>query len=348
MTFEGFDAAPLIETGGFTAAMAAIAEMGAPDAATLDAALRAAARAERAEATILDLWVDRPGASNFRSLEGPAFGSGTSRLAWALADGHSDVLDLSVAKSVPLFAAFGDDEGEDEEIVVKGNRTKNTGTGDETGGGYGDGSYGDGSGGDIGEGGTGTNLGGSSSEKVADHTQKCGTDDGAAVQVAKHVMGTPPGAGPPNPLLTPSGLDWMQVEFGAVIVRGADGRFGALNDAIYSNELPGLAHLPNFAGTDAVGIWHNHIPRGGPTQNDIDRYPSFSPTGHDDWDALQQLKDTVAPNDPNFDPSLWITGPDGVTREFKLSERGYYESLTADQMQADEGLDGKERTQSCT
>lgn len=352
MTLEGFDVAPLIETAGFSLATVEATE---PDAATLDAALREIVRAERAaaraDATVLDLWIDRPGGSNLRALERPALGAGTSWHAWALLAEDGGVLDLSGRglKGSPLFAAVGDEEDDSPPIVVVGSSVdEGDDDGGWTGGGYGDGSYGDSPGGDVGDGGTGTDLGGSSAEKVAGHTEKCGTDDGAAVQVAKHVMGTAPDAGPPNPLLTSNGFDWTQVEFGAIISRNAaDGRFGALNDAIYSNGMPGYAHLPSLAGSDAVGIWHNHPRRGNEGQQDIDRYPS-SAAGRDDWDALQGLKDTVAPNDPNFDPSLWITGPDGTTREFKLSERAYYESLTSEQMQADEGLDGKGRTQSCS
>lgn len=160
-------------------------------------------------------------------------------------------------------------------------------------------------------------------------------------------MGTPPAAGPPNPILI-GGLSWQHVEFGAVIVRNADGSYGALNDAIYSNAAPGYVHTPDFAGTNAQGIWHNHPDRGDDRQDAIDSYPSASNQGQrSDWDVLQDLKDAVAPNDPTFDPSLWIMGPDGVTREFKLSERALLENLSPDQMAARVGLNGRERTQSC-
>jgi hypothetical protein len=40
-------------------------------------------------------------------------------------------------------------------------------------------------------------------------------------------------------------------------------------------------------------------------------------------------------------------GPDGVTREFKLSERAYFEGLEDPAKVKGEGLDGRERTQSC-
>lgn len=349
MTFEGFDAAPLIEAAGFTPVMLTSAEPAALDAATLDAALREAVRAERAaihaEATLLDLWLERPGGANSHVLELPALAAGASLHALAAVTTGEDIVlaALDGAKLSTMRSAFGDEK--EEEVVVKGTRPKTVDDDSDWaefwggGGGTGD------SGGEIGGG--GSDMGGPAPEKVADHTQDCSTDDGAAVQVAKHVMGTPPGAGPPNPVLTAAGNDWTQVEFGAIISRNAaDGRFGALNDSIFSNDAPNFALLPNSAGSNAVGIWHNHPSQGGPEQWATARYPS-SGAGRDDWDALQRLHDMVAPNDPNFDPSLWITGPDGVTREFKLSERAYYENLTEDQMKAGEGLEGKERTQSC-
>ena len=71
---EGLDSAPLIESGGFMpeAIAAPAPEAGA---ATLDAALREAARAERAaeraDATMLDLWLHRPGGANLSVLERP-------------------------------------------------------------------------------------------------------------------------------------------------------------------------------------------------------------------------------------------------------------------------------------
>ncbi len=160
MTFEGLDAAPLIESGGFVPAMT---EASAPDTVTLDAALREAARAEmRAEASILDLWVERPGALTFRVLEGPAFMAGTSRHAWAVMAGDDGALIFTPnGNDTALRAAFGDDDwDEDEGIVVVGpSIDEGDDDGSYTGGNYGDGSYPGGpEGPDIGEGGMGNNL----------------------------------------------------------------------------------------------------------------------------------------------------------------------------------------------
>ena len=176
---------------------------------------------------------------------------------------------------------------------------------------------------------------------VKQHTLDCGTEDGAAVQVANHVTGElPPGvSGPPDPVTTSSGNDWRKVEFGAVIVRNPNGTFGAFNDMIYSSDQPGYAVLPISVGQPVQGIWHSHITRGTEQQQAIDRYPSPG-----DWIALERIGRQAGAVE---NPSLWITGPDGVTREFKLTERSSVESLSEDQMENGDGLAGKERTRSC-
>lgn len=194
---------------------------------------------------------------------------------------------------------------------------------------------------DGGDGGSGGSTSGSSSTGVKQHTQDCGTEDGAATQVAKHVTGElPPGvSGPEDPVTTSAGNDWRKVEFGAVIVKNPDGTFGPLNNMIYSSNQALYVGLPDSSGQPVQGLWHSHITREGEGQRAIDRYPSPG-----DWNALARIggqPGAVA------DPSLWITGPDGVTREFKLSERSSIESLGAEQMKDGEGLPGKERTQSC-
>ncbi len=117
---------------------------------------------------------------------------------------------------VPLDPQSNDQEGED--IVITGRRIRDTdddsgSTGGETG--Y----TGWGSGGDGGGGTAGPPTG------AEQHTQDCGTEDGAAVQIAKHVIGALPAgvSGPPDPMTTSAGNDWKTVEFGAIIIRNADG-----------------------------------------------------------------------------------------------------------------------------
>jgi hypothetical protein len=235
---------------------------------------------------------------------------------------------ISASDELPLERQ----ENEDEDIVITGWRPTS------------DLDYWDGSGdGGAGGSGGGSSSGSSAGTAVAQHTQDCGTDDGAAAQVAKHVMGTlPPGvSGPVDPLTTSSGNDWTKVEFGAVIVRNPDGSYGSLNDAIYSSNQASWVGLPDSAGQPVQGIWHSHPVRDDPQQRAIDRYPSSA-----DWAALARIgtQPGAVP-----DPSIWITGPDMITREFKLSERAYFETLDDDvgKMVEGEGLAGKERTQSC-
>ena len=137
---EGLDTAPLIENGASSPETIAAPEAGAP---TLDAALREAARAERAaeraDATMLDLWLHRPGGANLSALERPALGAQTSWHALAALSGDGGgVLDLGGGKDVPLFAALNDDE----EIVVVGPRPNEVDEDDEGGSwGYGGGFY---------------------------------------------------------------------------------------------------------------------------------------------------------------------------------------------------------------
>lgn len=217
---------------------------------------------------------------------------------------------------------------------------------DGTGTGSGTGGEGTGGSGGGGSGGSGSGY----AEPAADHTADCNTESGAAVQVAKHVMGIPPGAGPPNPIYTNTSGDWTTREFGAIIVKNVDGSFGAFNDKIYSNDSDGFVIYPSAAGTQAVGIWHNHPadPYKNAQADAVNAYPSFFPNGTGDWSALAKFKTQVASGNANFDPSLWLTGPDGVTRVFRLSERAFYEALSKEQMEAKTALEGKERANSCS
>lgn len=236
---------------------------------------------------------------------------------------------------VLLDPQFNDQEGED--IVITGRRLRDTdddsgSTGGDTG--YTGWSSGGGDGGGSGSGGL--------ASPVAPHPEDCGTEDGAAVQVARHVKGELPAgvAGPPgNPLTTPSGNDYTKVEFGAVIVRNADGTYGAMNDTIYSNDLPDRVNMAIGSGHAVQGFWHSHPVRGSQGQQMLDRYPSEF-----DW---QQLAGLAGKMGVVLNPSVWVMGPDGVTREFKLSERAYFESLDDPAKVKGEGLDGRERTQSC-
>lgn len=179
-----------------------------------------------------------------------------------------------------------------------------------------------------------------SSRKIADYTRVCSTPSGLAADLAKKIVGWS-ASGPPNPILTPEGSDWTRVEMGA-LVHGSEGEFKAFNAAIYSNNVASRTWLPN-PPTDFIGIIHNHIPRGGSDQQNIDKYPSDRFTGGADWESLQLY--SVRSGNP--DPSLWILGPDSKLREFKLSERQKFQGLTLEQLRAGVGLEGTERTDAC-
>lgn len=148
MTFEGFDAAPLIESGNFMPGLRASELASAtldvapliggcgcsrgPGAAaepapmTLDWALREAARAERAairaDALLLDLWV-RPGdRGGYDILDLPSRGMASARAWAAIPDESGQPAVPEGGKEWTLRAAS---EGEkEEEIVVKGTKTK--------------------------------------------------------------------------------------------------------------------------------------------------------------------------------------------------------------------------------
>lgn len=225
-------------------------------------------------------------------------------------------------------------ESEEEDIVITGRRIGPDLDYWDSGGGEGGSSGSSGTGGGSGTGGTGGTA-------VEQHTQDCGTEDGAATQVANHVMGVlPPGvSGPEDPVTTSTGNDWTKVEFGALIVKNPNGSFGAFNDMIYSSDKAAYVLVPYNSTQPIQGFWHSHptVPDLG--QRLVDRYPSPA-----DWYALNQIAGRAT---AVSDPSLWITGPDGITREFKLSERNYFEGMDETRKKNGEGLDGKERTQSC-
>jgi hypothetical protein len=111
---------------------------------------------------------------------------------------------------------------------------------------------------------------------------------------------------------------------------------------IYSNNDPKYVLVPYNSTQPIQGFWHSH-PRGsdGTSEQLINRYPSPF-----DWDQLGKI--ASSPNSVS-DPSLWVTGPDGITREFKWSERFYFKDLANNEnrMKDGEGLQGRERTQSC-
>ncbi len=178
--------------------------------------------------------------------------------------------------------------------------------------------------------------GGSDPSPDLTHEETCGSEDGAAKQIADKIKDAP---------VVNGRDDWTNIEMGTFVVRTADGRFGALESTIYTdNETDGVT-IPNVWGDDyVVGIVHNHPDALGDDSIDLEnRYPSPG-----DWAGLEVLYNAYSPHYPGYDPSIWIMDSEGVLREFKFSERAAIEGLSAPQKWAGQGLEGRERASSCS
>ncbi len=127
------------------------------------------------------------------------------------------------------------------------------------------------------------------------------------------------------------GPSWRGAEYIAMITRDADGNFGAGGGTISTDGLLRGANLTNptlEAGEVAIGIIHNHPDLLGPAEDDAEgRYPSSMTDGPDDWDALARFAQAYGV----ANPSLFIIDNVGVTREYRLSDRAFFESMTAQQ-----------------
>ena len=116
------------------------------------------------------------------------------------------------------------------------------------------------------------------------------------------------------------------------------------NSTIYTDNVFDGVTIPNVWGDDyVVGIVHNHPDFGNNNIDLINRYPSPG-----DWAGLAVLYNAYSPHYPGYDPSIWIMDSTGVLREFKFSERAGVEGLTDSQKIAGQGLEGRERTSSCS
>lgn len=132
-----------------------------------------------------------------------------------------------------------------------------------------------------------------------------------------------------------------------MIVQNSDGTYGPYNNEITTSDTPNCVAIPKPDGVEGVqGIWHNHTSVTGVT-GPAANYPSNNGLGRGDWDALQGLKDKYGPNGSSFDPALWINGPDGETREFRLSDRDKFEGLTDAEKAEGVGLEGTEVSSTC-
>jgi len=167
----------------------------------------------------------------------------------------------------------------------------------------------------------------------------CSPTDGVAKNVAKRILSTDTQDPQKNPSLSRAFVSWIGAELGAYV--GPNGIIPSTNPQTGQLEYTYVAWdgtielAPPPPGAD--GIIHNHplyeyvgpiddFDIREPDYQKLDRYPSAN-----DWDALDILFERNSNGDPNFDPSLYVIDGFGVMREFSLSERVYFESLTRDQ-----------------
>lgn len=160
------------------------------------------------------------------------------------------------------------------------------------------------------------------------HSDSCSTEDGAAAQVAGTIMATDDTG--------PNLFDWTTAEYVATITEKEPGVFGAYSNNAYSQgELSNASMTAPDTSTAVRGIVHNHPLALGEQLGQ--RYPSRG-----DWDALDRLHERYGAAQGNFDPAIWILDSFGVTRRFARSERAHFDSLSANDREAREGLGGRE------
>ena len=292
--------------------------------------MREAARAEmRAEATILDLWVERPGASNFRVLEGPAFTVGTSRHAWVIMAGDDGALILSPgdAKNPTLRAAFGDDDWDESGgiVVVGPSIDEGDDDGSYTGGNYGDGTYPGGpEGPDIGEGGVGDNL---------DQQEQNDCRDRNALD-AKDAIN--------------SESDRHTKEHAVIVYRDAQGglhKTGVIEGNYARLTLEVIQNYMNTHGISrdqVIAFVHNHpawVYASSPELAAVNRYPSAN-----DWGFAQWMVNGGAGGANGEGFAMYVIDTAGKMREFEYGDRSRYENLS--QSQRERGTDLPAETRS--
>jgi hypothetical protein len=227
-----------------------------------------------------------------------------------------------------------------EEIIVNGYTVYD--------GGYYDPTANNTSGGEGGDGTGGVFAWSTPGVQVIHHTQDCSTPSGVAVQIANHLKGT---AGFTQASATDgstwngttSGASLTGIEFSGLIVQnGIGGNYGTWFNQIWTRDSQNGTFMPTAFPGLTVGYFHNHPDRGDDYTDAHDSYPSPS-----DWNVLEDIKASQQFVNPNLDPSLWLMDPNGVVREFKLSEKAYFTGLSLPDMGNRVGLAGRERTASC-
>ena len=178
------------------------------------------------------------------------------------------------------------------------------------------------------------------SEEIHMVSGGCNQDvDRAAFAVANLIVGTDT-QNPNNAILSRADLSWLGAEIALFV--GPDGVVKAVHpgetvatDTVFiawdgSIELNAENPIP----PGAEGVIHNHPLyeydevadefRITTTVSQAEnRYPSDN-----DWATLELMYQSNKGDNDNFDPSLYIVGPDGVTREFSYSDKAKFQALT--------------------
>lgn len=170
------------------------------------------------------------------------------------------------------------------------------------------------------------------------HNQDCTSVAGAADQIRDAIEATK---------VSQEGLNTSAArsEYATVIVRKPSGNFGALNNAIYTDQSPITVDLIDNIPNDishGFGLIHNHpaSPGDGYLEHLANAYPSST-----DWQGLENLAARVADASR---VSLWIINFYGALREIKLSDQAKYEALTADQRNDPKNLPAPSEVQGCS
>lgn len=183
------------------------------------------------------------------------------------------------------------------------------------------GGFGNGGGGSWGRGSdTDQNGNNNGSGDPGNVTSGCSTETEAAAHIANMIKTATSKVGSET-------FNWTQVEFGATVVRSANGLFNTGNSgAIYGNSLVNEVNIADpilGSGDSFAGIIHNHPDLEGNREEDLEnRYPSAN-----DFDQLAKAALKFGASNP----SIWILDKFGDVREFKLSDRNNIERLSFDQ-----------------
>ena len=125
-------------------------------------------------------------------------------------------------------------------------------------------------------------------------------------------------------------------EFAITIVNNSDGTFGAYQDSIFTNYANSYVNFPAPRDGSVTGFVHNHA---WSTDTSIDPFinqRSQYPSGPD-WEQADKVVAEGGTSDPD-NLSIYIIDVDGVIREFRYTDKAFYQSLTNQQKYDKVGL----------